>query len=182
MLKIGFRTPDELPSPLSCFFEEPAAADLMEDGCFLEKRSDVARGISLVVVKLFSGVSTSNIAPFGRYSVRLLLASFDHVVHHCQRCSRNHCRISKLQVCPHPCKCITATSTGRSTAPLRGSDRRKLKQRIIQAYGISPDLGDLLVPDGLMNQKVATYTDDPGVRIPITSRSNGCIGAHPSAL
>ncbi|KAH0833987.1 hypothetical protein J3R83DRAFT_11221 [Lanmaoa asiatica] len=43
------------------------------------------------------------------------------------------------------------------------SDRRKLKQRVVQAYGIPPELGDLLVPDGLMSQKVATYTDDPGV-------------------
>ncbi|KAF8556756.1 hypothetical protein OG21DRAFT_1495293 [Imleria badia] len=52
---------------------------------------------------------------------------------------------------------ISAESAGRSAAPLRSSDRRKLKQRVIQAYGISPELGDLLVPDGLMSQKVATY-------------------------
>lgn len=59
VLKIGFRTPDELPSPLSWFFEELAAADFMEDGCVFEKRSDVARGIS-AVLKLFQ-VGVSNI-------------------------------------------------------------------------------------------------------------------------
>ncbi|KAF8556748.1 hypothetical protein OG21DRAFT_1408399 [Imleria badia] len=51
----------------------------------------------------------------------------------------------------------------KTSAPLRNSDRRKLKQRVIQAYGISPELGDLLVPDGLMSQKVVTYSNDPGV-------------------
>ncbi|KAG6374045.1 hypothetical protein JVT61DRAFT_4685 [Boletus reticuloceps] len=54
-------------------------------------------------------------------------------------------------------------SSTKTSAPLRSSDRRKLKQRVVQAYGISPELGDLLVPEGLMSQKVATYTNDPGV-------------------
>ncbi|KAG8215235.1 hypothetical protein J3R82DRAFT_8781 [Butyriboletus roseoflavus] len=51
----------------------------------------------------------------------------------------------------------------KTSAPLRSSDRRKLKQRVIQTYGISPELGDLLVPNGLMSQKVVTYTNDRGV-------------------
>lgn len=76
--------------------------------------------------------------------------------------------------------CISLESAGQSTAPLRSSDRRKLKQRVIQAYGISPELGDLLVPDGLMSQKVATYANDPGVSILVASRRNGRIGVHPS--
>jgi translation initiation factor 2D len=54
-------------------------------------------------------------------------------------------------------------SAGRYAAPLRTSDRRKLKQRVVQEYGVAPELGDLLVPDGLMSQKVATYTNVPGV-------------------
>ncbi|KAF8130299.1 hypothetical protein EV363DRAFT_1399469 [Boletus edulis] len=54
-------------------------------------------------------------------------------------------------------------SSTKTSAPLRSSDRRKLKQRVVQVYGISPELGDLLVPEGLMSQKVATYTKDPGV-------------------
>ncbi|KAF8438578.1 eukaryotic translation initiation factor SUI1 family protein [Boletus edulis BED1] len=54
-------------------------------------------------------------------------------------------------------------SSTKTSAPLRSSDRRKLKQRVVQVYGISPELGDLLVPEGLMSQKVATYTNDPGV-------------------
>ena len=84
-----------------------------------------------------------------------------------QRCSRNHCRISKPQVCIYSC---TAASAGRPIAPLRTSDRRKLRQRVVQTYGVSSELGDLLVPDGLMSQKVATYADDPGVSIHVTSR------------
>ena len=60
-----------------------------------------------------------------------------------------------------------------STAPLRSSDRRKLKQHVMQAYSLeSPELGDLLVPDGLMSQKVATYAKDPAVSICTTSHSN----------
>lgn len=57
VLKIGFRTPDELPSPLSLFFEDPAAADFIEDGCVFEKRFEVARGIlSWVQSTFFSRV------------------------------------------------------------------------------------------------------------------------------
>ena len=93
-----------------------------------------------------------------------------------QRCSRNHCRISKPQVCIYSC---TAASAGRPIAPLRTSDRRKLKQRIVQEYGVSPELGDLLVPDGLMSQKIVTYTNIPGVSIRIISSFNRRIGAHP---
>ncbi|KAI5985374.1 hypothetical protein EDD15DRAFT_2476550, partial [Pisolithus albus] len=36
-------------------------------------------------------------------------------------------------------------------APLRSSDRRKLKQRVIATYNISPEIGDVLVPEGLMS-------------------------------
>jgi translation initiation factor 2D len=63
-------------------------------------------------------------------------------------------------------------SAGRSIAPLRTSDRRKLKQRVVQEYGVAPELGDLLVPDGLMSQKVATCTNVPSVSIRIISRFN----------
>ncbi|KIJ61221.1 hypothetical protein HYDPIDRAFT_177119 [Hydnomerulius pinastri MD-312] len=51
----------------------------------------------------------------------------------------------------------------KTSAPLRSSDRRKLKQRVVQAFGVSPEDGDLLVPDGLMSQKIVTYSDEPGV-------------------
>jgi hypothetical protein len=62
---------------------------------------------------------------------------------------------------------VQPASAGRPIAPLRTSDRRKLRQRVVQTYGVSPELGDLLVPDGLMAQKVATYTNDPGVSLSV---------------
>ncbi|KAH9887063.1 eukaryotic translation initiation factor SUI1 family protein [Cubamyces lactineus] len=52
----------------------------------------------------------------------------------------------------------------KTSAPLRSSDRRKLKQRVLQAYPmIQPEEGDLFVPDGLQSQKFSTHLEDPGV-------------------
>ncbi len=49
-------------------------------------------------------------------------------------------------------------------APLRGSDRRKLRQKVVQAYQISTEEGDLLVPEGLQSVKFLTHLEEPGVR------------------
>lgn len=51
----------------------------------------------------------------------------------------------------------------KTSAPLRNSDRRKLKQHIIQAFSLDPDVGDDLVPDGLLSVKFKTHTNEPGV-------------------
>ncbi|KAI0632800.1 eukaryotic translation initiation factor SUI1 family protein [Trametes polyzona] len=52
----------------------------------------------------------------------------------------------------------------KTSAPLRSSDRRKLKQRVLQAFPVlQPDEGDVLVPDGLQSQKFSTHLDEPGV-------------------
>ncbi|KAG2107739.1 uncharacterized protein F5147DRAFT_696927 [Suillus discolor] len=51
----------------------------------------------------------------------------------------------------------------KTSAPLRNSDRRKLKQHIIQAFSLVPDVGEELVPEGLLSVKFNTYTDEPGV-------------------
>ncbi|KAI0752119.1 eukaryotic translation initiation factor SUI1 family protein [Fomes fomentarius] len=52
----------------------------------------------------------------------------------------------------------------KTSAPLRSSDRRKLKQRILQAYPVLPsEEGDVLVPDGLQSQKFSTHLEEPGV-------------------
>ncbi|KAG2047472.1 hypothetical protein BDR06DRAFT_985159 [Suillus hirtellus] len=51
----------------------------------------------------------------------------------------------------------------KTSAPLRNSDRRKLKQHIIQAFSLVPDVGEELVPEGLLSVKFSTYTDEPGV-------------------
>lgn len=53
--------------------------------------------------------------------------------------------------------------TNHRQAPLRSSDRRKLKQRVIQNFSLDPDVGEDLVPDGLLSVKFETHTYDPGV-------------------
>ncbi|KAI6019276.1 hypothetical protein BKA83DRAFT_4303738 [Pisolithus microcarpus] len=51
----------------------------------------------------------------------------------------------------------------KTSAPLRSSDRRKLKQRVIATYSVSPEIGDILVPEGLMSRRFATNTNTQGV-------------------
>lgn len=53
----------------------------------------------------------------------------------------------------------------KTSAPLRSSDRRKLKQRIISTFSISSEEGDVLVPEGLLSIKFSTHLDEPGVRV-----------------
>ncbi|KAF9502136.1 hypothetical protein BDN71DRAFT_1459374 [Pleurotus eryngii] len=50
----------------------------------------------------------------------------------------------------------------KTSAPLRGSDRRKLRQKVVQAYQISTEEGDLLVPEGLQSVKFLTHLEEPG--------------------
>lgn len=52
----------------------------------------------------------------------------------------------------------------KTSAPLRGSDRRKLKQRIIATFGLTSEEGDALVPEGILSIKFSTHLDEPGVR------------------
>lgn len=52
----------------------------------------------------------------------------------------------------------------KSSAPLRSSDRRKLKQRVLTAFSLPAEDGDLLVPDGILTAKFSTHLDVPGVR------------------
>ncbi|KAH8114910.1 hypothetical protein DFH11DRAFT_1590309 [Phellopilus nigrolimitatus] len=54
----------------------------------------------------------------------------------------------------------------KTSAPLRNSDRRKLKLRVLQDFALTdaqPEAGDLLVPDGLQSVKFTTHTGEPGV-------------------
>ncbi|GJE88956.1 eukaryotic translation initiation factor SUI1 family protein [Phanerochaete sordida] len=51
----------------------------------------------------------------------------------------------------------------KTVAPLRSSDRRKLKQRVIADFGLQPEEGELLVPEGLQSQKISTHLNEPGV-------------------
>ncbi|KAG6811004.1 hypothetical protein H0H92_009381 [Tricholoma furcatifolium] len=51
----------------------------------------------------------------------------------------------------------------KTSAPLRSSDRRKLKQRVVSSFGISSEDGDLLVPDGIQSIKFTTHLEEQGV-------------------
>ncbi|KAJ7260911.1 eukaryotic translation initiation factor SUI1 family protein [Mycena haematopus] len=53
-------------------------------------------------------------------------------------------------------------STLKTSAPLRSSDRRKLKQRVVSSYGISSEDGDMLVPEGIFSAKFNTHLSEPG--------------------
>lgn len=51
----------------------------------------------------------------------------------------------------------------KTSSPLRSSDCRKLRQRIVAAFGLTPEQGDVLVPDGTLSVKFSTYTNETGV-------------------
>ena len=48
-------------------------------------------------------------------------------------------------------------------APLRSSDRRKLRTRVTERFQLTPEITDTLVPDGLLAQKFSAYNGEPGV-------------------
>ena len=53
----------------------------------------------------------------------------------------------------------------KTSAPIRASDRRKLKQRIISTFSVNPEDGDTLIPDGILMAKFFSYTKESGVRL-----------------
>ncbi len=52
---------------------------------------------------------------------------------------------------------------GTSAAPLRSSERRKLRARTAERFQLVPEVADNLVPDGLLSQKFSAYNGEPGV-------------------
>ena len=49
-------------------------------------------------------------------------------------------------------------------APLRSSERRKLRARTAERFQLAPEVADNLVPDGLLSQKFSAYNNgEPGV-------------------
>ncbi|TFK67974.1 hypothetical protein BDN72DRAFT_842359 [Pluteus cervinus] len=50
----------------------------------------------------------------------------------------------------------------KTSAPLRSSDRRKLKQRAVTAFNLTSEEGDLLVPDGILSIKFSTHLNELG--------------------
>ncbi|KAH9054133.1 hypothetical protein EDB87DRAFT_1676616 [Lactarius vividus] len=51
----------------------------------------------------------------------------------------------------------------KTSAPLRSSDRRKFKARTTERFQLTPEIADILVPDGLLVQKFSAYNGEPGV-------------------
>ena len=48
-------------------------------------------------------------------------------------------------------------------APLRSSERRKLRARTAERFKLAPEVADNLVPDGLLSQKFSAYNGESGV-------------------
>ena len=51
----------------------------------------------------------------------------------------------------------------KTSSPLRNSDRKKLKQRIVSIFKLTLEEGNNLVPEGILSIKFSTYSDEPGV-------------------
>jgi len=58
----------------------------------------------------------------------------------------------------------------KTSAPLRSSDRRKLKQRAVETFGLTSEEGNALVPDGILSVKFNTHLDEPGVRCSLSKK------------
>lgn len=75
--------------------------------------------------------------------------------------------LAELKTSGRPLLVILSTPIQVSThllAPLKNSDRRKLKQRVVDVYSLPSELGDILVPEGLLSQKFSTHVNEHGVR------------------
>ncbi|KAJ7079590.1 eukaryotic translation initiation factor SUI1 family protein [Mycena belliarum] len=53
--------------------------------------------------------------------------------------------------------------SAKTSAPLRSSDRRKLKQRVVAVYSLSSEDGDVVVPEGILSVKFTTHLDELGI-------------------
>lgn len=51
----------------------------------------------------------------------------------------------------------------KTSAPLRSSERRKLKARTAERFQLTQEIVDTLVPEGLLAQKFSAYNGEPGV-------------------
>ncbi|KAJ7056989.1 eukaryotic translation initiation factor SUI1 family protein [Mycena amicta] len=54
-------------------------------------------------------------------------------------------------------------STLKTSAPLRNSDRKKIRQRVVSEFSLSLEEADELVPEGILSIKCSTHLDEPGV-------------------
>ncbi|GJJ09213.1 hypothetical protein Clacol_003435 [Clathrus columnatus] len=76
----------------------------------------------------------------------------------------NHFKISKLLVGHEPkTVAVSQTQYVNFIAPIKTSERRKLKQKIVETFSLSSEDGDLLVPDPILSFKFNTHVKEPGV-------------------
>ncbi|KAJ6542735.1 eukaryotic translation initiation factor SUI1 family protein [Mycena capillaripes] len=53
--------------------------------------------------------------------------------------------------------------SAKTGSPLRSSDRKKLKRRVISSFALSPEDAEVLVPDGILSLKFDTHLNEPGI-------------------
>jgi hypothetical protein len=94
------------------------------------------------------------------------------------RCSRNHLAMQRHQVSPHTHLPKNDASIDNLVirhrhppAPLRSSERRKLRTRTAERFQLAPEIADNLVPDGLLSQKFSAYNGEPGVSVRSITRT-----------
>jgi hypothetical protein len=88
--------------------------------------------------------------------------------HRLALCSKSHLAIQRHQVSPCLFK-VTRRPVfhpSLSLAPLRSSERRKLRARTAERFRLAPEVAENLVPEGLLSQKYSAYNSETGVRVP----------------
>jgi translation initiation factor 2D len=66
---------------------------------------------------------------------------------------------------PIPNDTLILISPPFSLAPLRSSERRKLRAHTAERFRLASEIAENLVPDGLLSQKFSNYNGEPGVSV-----------------
>jgi hypothetical protein len=66
-------------------------------------------------------------------------------------------------------------------APLRSSERRKLRTRTAERFQLDSEIANNLVPDGLLSQRFSAYNGEPGVSVVQFAGDVGVDGKSDSA-
>jgi len=66
---------------------------------------------------------------------------------------------------PHtfPSHTLIDISPTSPTAPLRSSERRRIRVRTAERFHLAPEIAEQLVPDVFLSQKFTAYNSEPGV-------------------
>lgn len=63
----------------------------------------------------------------------------------------------------------------KTVSSLSGSDRRKLKQRIIAMFEISSEDCDQLIPERIQSVKFSTHVNEPGVSARLSPQTSSSV-------